>query len=90
MKLTGIHILLTYKCNLECDHCFVWGSQWQTGTMSLPQLRHVLQQAKDLSTVSMIYFALWATTSISTNAFFGRQATSKAERAGNGLMKNSE
>ena len=56
MKLTGIHLLLTYQCNLECDHCFVWGGQWQTGTMTLPQLRNVLQQAKELGTVSMIYF----------------------------------
>jgi len=56
MKLTGLHLLLTYQCNLECDHCFVWGGQWQEGTMTLPQLRDVLQQAKDLGTVSTIYF----------------------------------
>ena len=56
MKLTGLHLLLTYQCNLECDHCFVWGGQWQEGTMSLPQIRDILQQAKDLGTVSSIYF----------------------------------
>ena len=52
MKLTWLHLLLTYQCNLECDHCFVWGGQWQEGTMSLPQIRDILQQAKDLGTVS--------------------------------------
>ena len=31
MKLTGLHLLLTYQCVLECDHCFVWGSPWQKG-----------------------------------------------------------
>jgi MoaA/NifB/PqqE/SkfB family radical SAM enzyme len=56
MKLTGIHMLLTYQCNLECDHCFVWGGQWQVGTMTLPQLRNVFQQVKELGTVGMIYF----------------------------------
>lgn len=56
MDLTGIHVLLTYQCNLECDHCFVWGSPWQRGTMTLRQLRQVLQQAHDLGTVDWIYF----------------------------------
>ena len=56
MRLTGIHLLLTYQCNLECDHCFVWGGQWQVGTMTLPKLRNVLQQAIDLGTVKTIYF----------------------------------
>lgn len=35
MTLRGLHLLLTYQCNLECDHCFVWGSPWQAGTMTL-------------------------------------------------------
>ena len=56
MKLTGLHILLTYQCNFECDHCFVWGSPWQSGTFTLAQLEHVLSQAKDVGTVSSIYF----------------------------------
>jgi MoaA/NifB/PqqE/SkfB family radical SAM enzyme len=56
MELTGLHILLTYQCNFECDHCFVWGSPWQTGTFSLSQLEEVMNQAKDVGTVSSIYF----------------------------------
>lgn len=56
MKLSGLHLLLTYQCNLECDHCFVWGSPWQSGTMTLKNIREILQQAKDLRTVEWIYF----------------------------------
>ena len=56
MKLNSLHILLTYQCNFECDHCFVWGSPWQTGTLTLSQLEDVLRQAKDVGTVNSIYF----------------------------------
>jgi len=56
MELSGLHLLLTYQCNLECDHCFVWGSPWQSGTMILRNVRHILQQAEDLGTVKWIYF----------------------------------
>lgn len=55
MKLSGLHILLTYQCTCECDHCFVWGSPWQTGTLTLEQIDQVLQQAKAAG-VSSIYF----------------------------------
>lgn len=56
MQLTGLHILLTYQCTLECDHCFAWGSPWQSGTMTLPQIEQVLLQAKETQTVEWIYF----------------------------------
>jgi hypothetical protein len=56
MKLTGLHILLTYQCNFECDHCFVWGSPWQSGTFTVSQLEDVLDQAEQVGTVSSIYF----------------------------------
>ena len=56
MKLTGLHLLLTYRCSLECDHCFVWGSPWQKGTMTLGQVRDMLRQAEELGTVEWIYF----------------------------------
>ena len=56
MKLTGLHLLLTYQCNFECDHCFAWGSPWQSGTMTLADIRHVLEQAKEIKTLEWIYF----------------------------------
>ena len=46
MKLSGLHLLLTYQCNLECDHCFVWGSPWQNGTMTLKNIRQILKQGR--------------------------------------------
>lgn len=56
MKLAGIHLLLSYRCTDECDHCFLWGSPRANGTMTLAQVRDVLQQGKDLGTVTMVYF----------------------------------
>jgi MoaA/NifB/PqqE/SkfB family radical SAM enzyme len=56
MRLSGVHILLTYVCTFECDHCFVWGSPWQRGTMTLDQIDEILDQAFDLGTVKWIYF----------------------------------
>ena len=56
MRITGVHLLLTYQCNLECDHCFVWSSPWQSGTMSLEQIRELMRQAKALGTVKWFYF----------------------------------
>jgi MoaA/NifB/PqqE/SkfB family radical SAM enzyme len=55
MKLSGLHILLTYQCTYECDHCFVWGSPWQTGTLTLEQIEQILVQAKEAG-VGSIYF----------------------------------
>jgi len=55
MKLSGLHILLTYQCTFECDHCFVWGSPWQTGTLTFEQIEQILEQAKEAG-VTSIYF----------------------------------
>ncbi len=55
MKLEGLHILLTYQCTCECDHCFVWGSPWQTGALTLAQIEQILAQAKEAG-VESIYF----------------------------------
>ena len=55
MKPTGLHILLTYQCTYECDHCFVWGSPWQTGTFTFGQIQQILAQAKEAG-VTSIYF----------------------------------
>jgi hypothetical protein len=55
MNLTGLHLLLTYQCNYECDHCFVWGSPSQEGVMTLAQIRDIYRQAQELGTVEGIY-----------------------------------
>jgi MoaA/NifB/PqqE/SkfB family radical SAM enzyme len=56
MKLKGVHLLLTYQCTLECQHCFVWGSPWQSGTMTISKLKDLLGQVKSLGTVKWFYF----------------------------------
>ena len=56
MKLTSLHLLLTYACNFECEHCFVWGSPKQSGTMTLQDIAEILRQGRELGTVESIYF----------------------------------
>lgn len=56
MHLTGLHLLLTHKCLLECEHCFVFGSPSQSGTMTGSAVEHILAQAKELGSVEWIYF----------------------------------
>lgn len=54
LTLKGVHFLLTYKCDLECDHCFVWGSPQAKGTFTLKQIRSILSEAKKLETVNSV------------------------------------
>ncbi len=54
--LSGLHLLLTYQCSFECDHCFVWGGPFQTGTMTLDTVDHILAEAERLGTIEWIYF----------------------------------
>jgi MoaA/NifB/PqqE/SkfB family radical SAM enzyme len=56
MQLHGLHILLTYTCNYECDHCFVWGGPNQSGAFSLSHLEDVLRQAERVESIREIYF----------------------------------
>jgi len=54
--LSGLHLLLTYECNYECDHCFVWGGPSQSGTMTIDTIEHILGEAEALGTIEWIYF----------------------------------
>jgi Radical SAM superfamily len=54
--LTGIHVLLTYKCTGECDHCFLHCGPRCEGTFTLRQLRELLQEIKKIGTVDTVYF----------------------------------
>jgi len=56
MKLQGLHILLTYQCNYECDHCFTWGSSNQSGTLTIDRLSEILNQAKSVPGCEWVYF----------------------------------
>lgn len=54
--LTGIHFLLTYMCNLECDHCFVYSGPNAKGIFTLSQIRKVFDEATKIGTIEWIYF----------------------------------
>jgi len=54
--LSGLHLLVTYECNYQCDHCFVWGGPSQQGTMTEETILHILEQAGELGTIEWIYF----------------------------------
>ena len=56
MELTSLHLLLTYRCDSECDHCFVWGGPKQEGTLTIKGLREILRQGKSLKTVKSVFF----------------------------------
>ncbi|HMK09753.1 MAG TPA: radical SAM protein [Anaerolineales bacterium] len=55
-RLSGLHILLTYRCLSQCDHCFVWGGPDQSGVFALEDLYRVLDQARQVPTLRTIYF----------------------------------
>jgi len=54
--LTGIHFLLTYACNYECDHCFLYCGPHSQGTFMLAQVKNVLAEATKIGTVTEVYF----------------------------------
>ena len=55
--LTGIHFLLTYTCNFECDHCFVYSSPKAKGTFTLNQIiKEALDELIKIETIEWVYF----------------------------------
>jgi hypothetical protein len=54
--LTGIHFLLTYTCNWECDHCFLFCSPRAEGTFTLARVREILDDAGRIPTLEWVYF----------------------------------
>jgi MoaA/NifB/PqqE/SkfB family radical SAM enzyme len=55
MHLTGLHLLLSYQCTYQCDHCFVHSSPEAPGTMTLALIRNAIEQAAGLGTITEIY-----------------------------------
>ncbi len=54
--LTGIHVLLTYKCTNECDHCFLHCGPHCEGTFTLHQIRELMREVVKIPTVDTVYF----------------------------------
>ena len=54
--LTGIHFILTYACNFECDHCFLYSSPQSQGTFTIGQVAEVLDEAQKIGTVEWIFY----------------------------------
>ena len=54
--LRQIHFLLTYRCNFECGHCFLYCGPQAEGTFTRAQIAEVLEQAERLGTIEWIYF----------------------------------
>ena len=54
--LTQIHILLTYTCNYECDHCFLYCSSEAKGTFTLDQIKTLIHEAHKIGTIEWFYF----------------------------------
>ena len=54
--LTGLHFLLSYTCNFECDHCFLFSGPAAQGTFTIRQIQNALDEARKIGTVEWIYF----------------------------------
>ncbi|MCB2193437.1 MAG: radical SAM protein [Deltaproteobacteria bacterium] len=54
--LKQVHFLLTYLCNFECDHCFLFCSPHSSGTFTLTQVKQALDQAQEVGSVEWVYF----------------------------------
>ena len=54
--LTGIHFILTYACNFECDHCFLFCSPRSRGTFTIHQITQVIAEGQKMGSVEWIFF----------------------------------
>lgn len=54
--LQGVHFLLTYMCNFECDHCFVYSSPKAPGTFTVSQIRKVIDEMTRIETAESVFF----------------------------------
>lgn len=54
--VTTLHILLTYRCTLKCDHCDVFGSPQSKGVFSYKQVNAILKEAVIIGSIQWIYF----------------------------------
>lgn len=56
MAITGLHLLQTYQCNFECDHCFVYSKPEAKGVMRISDIHQILTEAKQTGSIGSICF----------------------------------
>jgi hypothetical protein len=56
VAISGIHLLLTYKCNFACDHCFVYSCPKAKGVMRISDVREILTEAQKAGNIEWIFF----------------------------------
>ena len=56
VELTNLHILLTYKCPLRCEHCFVFGDQHASDRFAFNQIKTILDESRRIGSVEWVYF----------------------------------
>ena len=54
--ISGIHFILTYTCNFECDHCFLYCSPRAQGTFTLEQVQSVFDDLRNIPSIESICF----------------------------------
>lgn len=54
--LTGVHFILSYMCNFECDHCFLYCSPRSKGTFTINQVKEVLKELQKIGTIRDVCF----------------------------------
>jgi len=56
MDIEGVHFLVTYRCNWECEHCFVWGGPANEATMTMAQLETAIDEIAGVEQIDHVYF----------------------------------
>lgn len=54
--MQGIHIIMTYKCNLKCNHCFIYSDIDANGIMNFSLINKIIKEAQKVKTIDWIYF----------------------------------
>ena len=55
--LTEIKILLTYKCSLRCQHCYLYTGPKGKGTIKMGQVDKILEQATKINTIKWVFYS---------------------------------
>jgi len=54
--LKSIHFILTYTCNFQCDHCFLYCHPFAKGTFTIQQIKDALGEFKKMGSITSVGF----------------------------------